>query len=146
MAKILKVKIKRDQTPAGTHYTYPLEYDAKKIQVLCYESTGELEVVQNRGNKNEYCIGVVKDEHASQFLKSKDIIEITQKNANVLGRKWRPQREKIIDQEKVMMILAKIGQGKGLTQIEKDALNPDKAEAGINKSVLFDDLLNEHLK
>jgi len=144
MSKILKVKIKREPIlGGGTHYVYPPEYNAKKIQVLCYESMGEEDKVKARGDY-EYCIGVVKDEDAPAFLKSNDIVEINETKAKIDGKKWRPQTERIIDEKEVLRICAKAVSGESLTQKEKDALNPDKAEIGVNKSKSFSDLLDEY--
>ena len=148
MSIILLVKAKRSRNSGGgTHYTYPPEYDAQKIQVLCYESSGENSIVSARDNSAqpyEFLIGVVSDEDSIQFLKSHDIREIHQVEANEKGRRWRPQVERVIDQGKVMMILAKHARGEELTQEELDVIDPEKSNLGINKSQLFDDLLLEH--
>jgi hypothetical protein len=142
MSKILKVKIKRDHKPTGTHYTYPPEYDASKIQVLTYESMGDFYGVVERGDKDEFCIGVVKDEDVPSFLLSPDIVEIVTNEAKILGRKWRPQKEIISDDKVIITILAKLAKGEELSQKEKDAIDPNNLEYGINKSQLFDDLLD----
>lgn len=79
MPKVLRVKIKRNKTPEKTSYVYPPEYDARKAQVLTYETQhplGEKDVV-DRGNRDEYCLIVVKDADAAGFLKSPDIKEVT---------------------------------------------------------------------
>jgi|LGOV01.1.fsa_nt_gb Lhr-like helicase len=150
MSKILLIKAKRSKNPGGgTHYTYPPEYDSTKIQVLCYESLGKNNIVTARDKStlpHEFLIGVVSNKDAPQFLVSSDIQEIQQVEANEKGRKWRPQIEKIIDQEKVMMIFAKHARGEELTQEELDVINPEKPNLGLNKSQLFDDLLLEHLE
>jgi len=149
MSKILLIKAKRSRNPGGgTHYTYPSEYDVQKIQVLCYESVGENEIVTTRDKSpqpHEFLIGVVSDEDSNQFLKSSDIREIQQTEANEKGRRWRPQVDKIIDQGKVMMILAKHARGEELTQEEIDVIDPDNPALGLNKSQLFDNLLTEYL-
>lgn len=151
MSKILLVKAKRSRNPGGgTHYTYPPEYSAQQIQVLCYESVGENEIVSGRDNStnpHEYLIGVVSDADAPHFLKSSDIREINQADANEKGRRWRPQIEQINDQTKVISILAKAVRGtQMLTSEEEQAINPDNPAIGISKSKLFDDLLAEYLE
>jgi hypothetical protein len=137
MAKILKVKIKRAQTNNIISNTYPLEYDSKKIKVLAYEGLGDI-------NKT-FCIGVVNDVDAPAFLASKDIIEINQEDAQTLGVVWRPQTIKITDESKIIEIIEKVNNKEVLTQAEKDAINPDNATRGVNKSKPFNDLLTEAL-
>jgi len=140
MSKILQIRIKRDSFPGSTKYTYPAQYDAKKIQVLCYEDGAE---TLSRNDGYQYCIGVVSDTDAPQFLVSTDIVEITRLNAIIKGRRWRPQINKITDDGEVTRIIIKKMNNETLTQREINALNPDNAEKGINKSRLFDDLLDE---
>jgi len=144
MAKILLVKIKRDQTPARTHYTYPPEYDAQKIQVMVYESIlpENLQVVKDRGNKDEYLLGVVKDEDAAQFLASKDIAEIDYNTALNRGNQWTKQVLKVTAPEKIALIGQKTANNEALTVEEKNALNADNPEPGIIKSKSFQDGLD----
>lgn len=144
--RILKVKaILTPNAGGGIHYNYPDEYDAEKISVLTYEHVGDLAAIQGRGMAYEYLIGVVSDEDAVQFLKSDTITELTQEDAIEKGRRWRPQVDKIADVTTVLLTLAKSARGDTLTQEDLDALTPEKATAGINKSELFDDLLARHL-
>ena len=144
--KMLKVGVIRSKiSGGGTHYTYPLEYQAQKIQILGYESGDESNDIATRGDKDEYCIGVVKDVDAPQFLKSPDITEITRDDAILLGNKWRKQTETITDQNKVISIIAKKMRNEALSQKEIDALDPNKAETGINKSKSFTEMLDGEL-
>lgn len=145
--KILKVKIKRTQTEKGTHYDYPDEYDASKILVLCYEShlKENYDAVVARGNKDEFLIGAVQDEDAPAFVKSPDIVEITQTEAEQLGGQWTRQVEKIIDQGRVIAVCKKILAGTPLTQEDKDAIDPDKPAFGINRTKPFAETLSECL-
>lgn len=142
------VKVKAILTPnsgGGIHYNYPKEYDPEKINVLCYEHVGDKAAVEGRGTVDEYLIGLVSDEDAINFLKSDKIIELSEVEALAWGRQWRPQVEKITDQSKVMSILAKSVKGDKLSPEDIDAIDPEKATPGINKSELFDDLLYRHL-
>lgn len=147
MAKILKVKIKRDQTPERTHYTYPPEYDARKIQVMVYESIlpENLQIVKDRGNKDEYLLGVVKDEDAAQFLASKDIAEINYNIALNQGNQWTKQVLKMTDPEKIALICQKVANDEALTTEEKNALDSDNPEPGVMKSKSFQEALDELL-
>lgn len=143
MAKILKILIDRESKNGGTHYTYPPEYNAKHIQILAYESSYEEDNVKSRGNKDEYVIGVVSDEHVPTFLKNDNISEISVEEANKLGNRWTRQIEKISDEKKVLSILAKNLRGEELTQEDKDAIDPHKEAIGINKTKAFSDSLKE---
>ncbi len=143
MAKILKVKIGRNENAEHTKtvYSFPQGYDAEKIEIIAYEGAGGVEDVRARGNKEEYWIGIVSDADAPQFLELPDYEEITDSEAIVSGRLWRPQIEKIIDSVGVLKIIKNLRAGKTLTAKELDAIDPDKPEIGIGKSKLFDDLL-----
>jgi len=65
MAKTLLVKAGVVDGGDKTSYTYPPEYDAKKIQVLCYEKGEER---KTRDDGYQFLIGVVKDGDAVAFL------------------------------------------------------------------------------
>ena len=118
--KILKVKIDMQHKGGVTHHNYPPQYDAEKIQILGY----------GKG----HCIGWVKDVDAPKFLESPDIVEMNRDNTVLDLEDWNPQVERITDDKKVIQILAKVARGEILTQIEKDAINPDNPERGINKT------------
>ena len=48
--------------------------------------------------------------------------------------KHAPIEEVVRNEKKVLAITSKAARGETLTQLEKDALNPDHPEPGINKS------------
>ena len=148
MSKILKVKVGREMTPGkGTHYVYPPEYDPQKIEVLCYESVGEEKKVKDRGNRGyEYLIGVVKNEDSVGFLKSRDIIEVDENKASVLGRVWRPHVERITDTNRVLLILSKVARNEPLTEEDRKSIDPEESTPGIVKSKIFDELLRNELQ
>jgi len=155
MAKILKIKIKRTQTAGGTHYDYPPEYDSQKIQVLTYETSNpdNIQAVVDRGNKDEYLIGIVKDADAPQFLASVDVEEIDYDAALNLGNRWTKRALKIMDPEKVALICQKIADKANvnremsavLTVDELGALDADNPEPGIMKSKSFQERLDRTL-
>ncbi len=146
--KFLLVKIRRTQIPGGRHYDYPTGYDAHKVLFgPVYESTlpeNEKKILA-RGGKDEYCLIGVRDEDAPGFLKSGDITEVSEEEARKIGNKWTKQFVTVVDVRKVMMITAKAALGKALTKKEKNALDPDKPEIGINKTKSFDEVLDEFL-
>lgn len=133
MAKIIKVKMQRVQTGNRISNVYPAEYNVDKIQVVAYEGLADV--------SKSYCIGVVKDEDLAAFTASDDIVEITQSEAEPLGTVWRPQVKRITNNNKVLDVLDKVHNAQELTQEEKNAINPDNATMGVNKSIAFTDLL-----
>jgi len=155
MAKILKIKIKRTQTAGGTHYDYPPEYDSQKIQVLTYETSNpdNIQAVVDRGNKDEYLIGIVKDADAPQFLASADVEEIDYNTALNLGNRWTKRVLKITDLEGVARICQKIADkanvNKKVSAVliagELDVLDADNPEPGIMKSKSFQERLDRTL-
>jgi DNA mismatch repair ATPase MutS len=145
--KILKVKIGRNQGVNGTVYTYPVEYDPSKIQVLCYETTNmdNYDGVVDRGNDYEYCVGVVQDADAAEFLVSADIEELDYSTATTDCATWVKQVEKITDQTKVLSILSKVHNSEALTAEEEAAIDPNDTTTGINNSKSFQEMLDESL-
>lgn len=148
MAKILKVKIGLTINGNKWSRTYPPEYDKTKIKVLSYESIGDPATLLARDDGTDYCIGVVSDADAATFLASADITELNQTDANTQGAVWRPQINRISDRSKALAILGKVHNNPSnpsLTQDEQNAINPDHAETGVNKSQAFSDLLTTTL-
>lgn len=143
--KLLKIKIKRENKNNTTKLTYPKEYRAKLVNVLAYETKDER---LKRSDKDtiHYCICIVDDKVGNHMLKSDDITEITETEFKNLGDKWRPQKEIITNQNEVISLTAKAVRGETLTQKEKDALDPDKDEKGINKSQSFEEMFNNQKK
>lgn len=148
MAKILKIKAKRTQTARSTHYDYPPEYDAQKIQVLAYETfnPSNIQAVIDRGNKDEYLIGVVRDEDAPAFLVSEDIVEIDYNTAKEMGSRWIKQIPKITDPQKVAKICQKVVNSQILDADELNALDIENPESGIIKSRTFQEFLDRVLE
>jgi len=155
--KLIRLKIKRTSTAEKTHYDYPACYDAKKVKFgPIYEGAMEENValINQRNQGDEFIVIGTDDKDAVAFLKAEGskeqafefgAKEITVEEALVEGNKWTKQTEKIVDLEKVLMILAKVAREEPLNQTEKDAINPDNPEPGINKSKPFEESLNEFL-
>jgi len=145
--KLLKVKIKRNQTDAKTSYVYPSAYDAKKFNVLVYESqlTDGYDKVRGKGNKEEIVIGMVKDEDAASFLASSDITEITKSEADVfLGVDLDKKVEKITDQNAVLSVLSKVARKETLTEKDLKTIDPSDTTPGITQSKSLNEVLKEH--
>lgn len=137
--KILKIKIQRDQTSEKTHYTYPDEYDASKIQIICYETTNidNITAVKNRGNDYEYCVGVVKDEDVGIFLESSDIEEIDYDTSILTCDSWVKKHKIIKDPKKVASITVKMLNNETITEEEKKIIDPNNETIGINLTKSF---------
>ena len=156
--KLIRLKIKRTSTAEKTHYDYPACYDAKKVMFgPIYEGAlnENVALINQRNQGDEFIVIGTSDKDAVEFLKSEGgqeqgfefgAKEITEEEALADGNKWTRQTEKIVDQEKVLMILAKVARNEPLNQTEKDAIDPDNPEPGINKSKPFEESLNEFLE
>jgi len=146
--KIVKMKIKREMGGGKTHYVYPKPYyDRDKVRFLIYEKDALA-----RGEDWQYILIGVKDADLAGFLGANGhvvsnftftAVEIDRDAAIIDGEEWAPQTEKITDQSKLLKIIAKYMRKEELTEKEKDALDQDKPEKGINKSKSFTESLDE---
>ena len=154
--KLLKLKINRAENNGRTHYTYPSCYDAKKVKFgPIYEGALPENIlsIRSRDSDYEYIIFGVNDSDADSFTISAvedgfNFVseELTEEEMLSYGNIWTKQRDKITDQIKVISILAKVARNdEELTQVEKDSINPDNPEPGINKSKSFQEALDEFL-
>lgn len=128
--RIIKCKIRKTRTKERTTFKYPTVWRSNRVNVVAYEAA------ENLGDVSEYCVGVVEEEDLPGFLESEDIEEITIEEANTLGRAWKPQRISVSDADVAILALRK-PTGKR-SEKEKEALDPDKDEPGINRTPLFD--------
>ena len=147
MAKILKIKVGRTLHGAASHYNYPSEYDANKIEVVAYEHfqvQERMDEVIARGGAYIYCIGVVEDINAAAFLKSDDITELTTEEAETLGTTYIRQVKKITDADIVVSVIEKFSKSIVLTPEEEKAIDPnDDSTKGITLSKSFVTKLSE---
>lgn len=155
--KLIKMRINRIEGGGGTHYEYPPQYNAELVKFgPIYESglDENASKVRERAKNDEYIIIGVEDNAAENFLSSNkhqengfefEAKEITKEEALSDGNSWTKQSDEITDQSVVIKILAKVARNEPLTQKEKDAIDPDKPELGINKSRSFEEDLNEFL-
>lgn len=151
MPKFLRVKIGRDQSAARTHYTYPPQYDPKKVIMgPVYETfnPANMAEVVGRGNDHEFCLIAVSDADAPQFLESPDIEEIDRDEMEQEGTKFsRPSIVKVVDSVKIGKILEKLAKDptkapvEVLDQNELNAIDPENAELGLQKTKTFSENL-----
>lgn len=152
--KLLKIKVKIDRRDGATHYTYPQpHYDMLRIVFGPIYEGGRSENLPDiwaRGSQEsseEYLlVGVENTLRVQDALQNSNIEEISEADCILLGTKWMGQEEKISDPNKVTLILAKSARGETLTQDELNALDPNNAEIGINKTLSFEDTLNRYKK
>jgi hypothetical protein len=137
MAKLVKVTTTKHADGAITYTSDQESWTdwrlAGKITLVAYESISDI--------TKPYCIGIVKDEDLAEFIQEPNIKEITQVDAETLGALWRPQEKIATDPDKLMDILDKVHNSLELTQSEKDAINPDNIEPGINNGPTFAEIL-----
>jgi len=115
---------------------YPATYDANKITPLLYEQAdlsveGSIEMV-----------GVVEDADLASVLGA-GIVELDRTATLAWGAAHEPTQQNVItDQNAVILASAKAAIDEALTQEEKDVLNPDNAQPGINKTQTFAEMMD----
>lgn len=146
--KILKIKIERYRVPGHTRYRYPPQYSAEKIIVAGYETMSKvgLQRVEERGDKFEYLIGVVKDVDAPGFLESEAIEEISMEEANETARHWIDQFVTISDQTSVLRVLCKATLGTELTEEDRAVIDINSSTLGMNKTPDFGERLEKAIE
>jgi len=131
--KAFEVRIRKTRTGGECRLEWPSWWGdvCKQVNVLAYQSEGLPE---------EGAVCVCDDAVWAVIAERKDplITELTDDQANEKGRAWRPQVQRITDQEAVLMACAEAASGKSLTGQQKKALDPDDPTPGIGKSKLFD--------
>ena len=130
-----------EQTLGEFMYRYPGGYNAEKISILVY-SPASLE----NNFRVRYCIGAIDSKDSAAFLQEKDIVEISREEANSLCSSWKPSILKVMNEDLVISITAKLKKGIPLTQKEIKALDPNDDETlGLNYSrkLNIDDYINE---
>ena len=119
-----------------TTFTWPEWWPevVESVEVVAYEETDK------KGNRNEGCVCVCKDEVWKYIAKKKDplVKKLSENSANEKGRAWRPQVIQIQDPVKVLAACAKSALGRALTVEEKKILDPDNPTPGVGKSKKFD--------
>lgn len=133
--KLAKVMIKKHRTEEETSFTYPDGWDEYKANMLAFEDSDVL------GDVVEGCIALIHDDDYAQLLIDHPDVaveEISEKDANVLGAKWRPQVIKIDNMKlpDMLVALAKIPTDRSIEEV--DMLNPDKDVEGMRRSLPFD--------
>lgn len=134
--KLIKVKTTITQKDGVTYRAYPPEYDATKINVLCY---GDEQVDPA---DYEYCICAVDDEYAPELLKAKVASEIDEVETLAFGEKHRPAVEVINNPKAVIDVVKKVVKSEVLSKEDLAVLDPTNTKAGIIKTPTFTERFN----
>ena len=131
--KAFEVRIGKTRSNGVCRLRWPSWWNEvyKRVNVVAY---------QRDGLPEEGALCVCDDDVWAEIAARNDslITELTDDQANERGRAWRPQVQKITDQEAVLMACAKAALGKSLSAQERKALDPDDPTPGIGKSQQFD--------
>lgn len=144
MKRIIKVDLKKYKRDLGDGRTntltqWPHGWKAEMASVVAYEDNPDI------GKHIKHCIAVVEEVDLLYFASLDGIEEIDKKEANKLGRQWRPQRVKVVDPDAVLIALSRAieYQCEGLllkdvlSDDERKILEADSDTPGINKSIRF---------
>lgn len=140
--KIIKAKIYYTKDKKGTHYSggYPKTWEAEKIPFILYGDTD----VDTNGKNIQWVFTIVPEDIYDKMIQDEQCQFCSKEESLAMGDKYYSTREKITDNEKILKILAKTAREEILTEDEKNALNPDHPESGVNKSKSFEDICNEY--
>ena len=138
--RAIKAKVYFTKTPAGTSYSggYPASWDSARIPYIAYCDVG------NDGKDFHNVLAFVPDDKYDEMIADPQVEAIDNVNAKTLADTHRPQVDKIIDQSKILLILAKQARGETLTVKELGALDADSPELGVSKSKSFDEFCTEY--
>lgn len=142
MAKILKVRIRKERSAGGCRFCWPESWGdeaSKEANIVAY---------QDEGLPVEYAIAMVPSLLAQRLLVDPDIEEIDEEMANELGRRWKPQQIRLSDpMALVEMVKAALPEIRRLVSAEAAnplgrllrALDPDDdSELGLRRSKRFE--------
>lgn len=131
---VFEVTLRKDRSnPKQTPITWPEWWGDvyTRVDTLTY---------QDEGRTEEGALCVCDDETWERIAAHNDpaIQELDEDTANAKGRAWRPQVEKIDNQEAALCVLAKAVRGEELTDDDRAVIDPDNDRPGVRKSPLFD--------
>jgi hypothetical protein len=135
--KVIKAKIKVDQSQGSTQYEYPSIWLANKerIPMIVYPNDRSDQVSDEKG---EYQIvyPVVPDDLYEEMLKlhPEQFEPAGQAEFEQYADKHHPRKVVTLDQNKVNEIVSKIALGKPVTKDEKNSINPEVDGGAVVKS------------
>jgi len=134
--RTFEVRIKKDRGETQTTFKWPTWWDEVKehVQVEAYQDS------TNHGKQTEGCVCVCEDHIWEEIESHGDpaIVLLNEASANTKGRAWRPQIDKITDQNALLAVVAKVAANEALTAKDLKVLDVDDPTPGRGKSRLFD--------
>ena len=129
-----KIRIKTFTGGTETRTMWPKGWRAEYANIVAYEDT----VGDETGNLVKGAIAVIDEDNWPLFKDLSGIREITDEEANTLGRKWKP-RVMRVDTDKAIVAMAEIIRKHipALTAQERKILNPEDSTPGVNWSPEF---------
>lgn len=134
---VFEVRITKHREQEQCGFTWPDWWGEvyQKVDVVAYEDHPD-----RLGTQTEGAVCVCDDETWEKIAVKEDplVMQLTEAAANEKGQAWRPQITRVTDEQKVLLITAKVALGQILSSEEKKALDPDDPAPGVGKSPLFD--------
>ena len=146
--KIIKAKVYIEQTNSVTRYTeYPTGWLENKSSIpdILYPQDRTDHGTDEKG-LFQILYAVVEDDAYEVIIQSPLTSVPTREEIETYQAKHRAVREVVKNEDNVIKILAKTARGIELNQKEKDVLDPEKSEEGINKSRTFLDTAENDYK
>jgi len=127
--KAFRIAIRKDRKENQTTFIWPdwwWKY-YEKAQILAYQDVGQA---------TEFAIGVADAEIVDAMLQEGgEIQQIHPDLADHLILTWRPPREAITDEQRVLSVIAKMTRGEPLTEEDQKALDPNDPTPGVVKKM-----------
>lgn len=132
MHKVFEVRIGKNRTPNGCGFIWPDWWGEvhQGVDVVAYQDDG----LDEEGAVC-VCATAIWDKIAAK--NDPKVTQLTEEATNERGRAWRPQAVRITDQERILLITAKVALGQAISSEERKALDPEDPSPGVNKSPVF---------
>ena len=120
--KFLKIELRK--TPGSSNIQYPINYQSElgdfAVDHLYYDE-----------NDNGFLLLVIPNKYFKATMIRKDVTEITEAEAKIIGDKHNPTAECITNEAVIRRLEIKSNLGQTLTPDEEKALNPNDLTLGI---------------
>ena len=139
--KILKALVKVNHDNGGTQYIYPQIWldNKENIPTILYPTDRSDEV-----DGCQIVYPVVPDDVADLLLQNEGFSVADSVELQAYSDKHYPIVDRVVDQNKVITILAKATLGAALSTEEKNALDPTNPEPGIIKTKSFIEIARDY--
>ncbi|MFA5185356.1 MAG: hypothetical protein WC551_02625 [Patescibacteria group bacterium] len=132
--KVLKGKVEIEQTDGATRYIYPDFWMSvvSRLPAVLYPNTRG-EEIEEGGKKFQPVFVFVPDELVDEMKEKCGLVDAEKAEFEDFSDKHYPEKPRVTDVEKVLLIVSKTASGKKLTKDDEDALNPESPVPGIEK-------------